>query len=1099
MASTKQTPLRDNIAGENTTTRPHLVDDNDWTVAENVRSIDTLTQQVPRKYRATRLNYFHITSPFPKNPHTVKALANITTGRRDQGILVALTDKHAFQVQKMTPMDISNSVPLGESYPLGLYYNENPATFNFDPKTYMRWATVLYANQLWFTNELNPLHCTDGTRVKKYASKIPSAKYIEAFFDHIVVANDYFDGELSPYRVRWSHLYDPSSWCPKQGNEADFYDIQEWVKTDSLLQGITGMSVLRDSLIVYTASCIVRFQYVGLPKVMQVTPIIMGKGNYLSYGLVKNNDIHYFFDGNEQSFFSFDGQQISEVGQKIRGYFAANISRNYNLAQQTWGYARPENNEICWVFVSTASTGPFDRQIVFNYETQEWHHTVAEDLHSFGGIVRPVRNIATLNLDLYGTSFDGLVGTLDNMADYTSDGSDILGRVWGTKYGMILAEEHVGVTPLNSLIYIAPPLLESKDFTYGSIQEVKEIDTTTIHANYTKASGVEVSISARNFIDDPVVYKVVGIWTPALAERRLSFPRIAGKIFRYKFRVLDTPAVGGDTIVNSSAYAVQHTTNQNFGSGFQGDPEQTNPGVCGPDVLEGTSGFYQPIPCPAGQHYDYVRNMCVPEGTPSLPPPDPNPTSSVLNCTHDAWVVKQFTPLQTTDFIVKLAPAVDDITQAKLYFLLIGAGGGGGGQVSPGSAGTNCVDAIAVNTYAASYTMNCSQFLENLGSLIELHAYNFLGMFSYPDFGSVDPTGLWDTVLTKIAGTHHSYNLSGTSAPPAFTTYMIAEGLQGVYKIPVDVVMSNTLSEQDDPDYPCHFTIEVRALLFVPGLGYVQTPIAKSKSTVPVRISNTPFVPYYSPSSARPYSILFDPLVPRTTMNFQDSADDESAQPFYPDGAETIVDGGGATNATIAVAGGGAGAIVPIQVRLTKNTSYGIRVRVGSCPEEFYNPAGMLTNGSNGRLTSLQIVNPTDNTLIFAGTFIARGGTGGTSPSTNGAGGVVLGGDKPTFSGIAYPVPHQNGANATPAFGGAPWRVFPDATFTNILVGAHFIEKGRPIGGGGVGPGHWNSALTVHEQPQGAGGVPPFDVTNHTRGADGAVFMFICAKDLSPI
>jgi hypothetical protein len=79
-------------------------------------------------------------------------------------------------------------------------------------------------------------------------------------------------------------------------------------------------------------------------------------------------------------------------------------------------------------------------------------------------------------------------------------------------------------------------VLETNDLFYGDLSTVKEVESLLIQATLGTAIGVEVYVSARENLGDDITFKLVGqVWTPSLREGRLSLPRVAGRIIRYRF------------------------------------------------------------------------------------------------------------------------------------------------------------------------------------------------------------------------------------------------------------------------------------------------------------------------------------------------------------------------------------------------------------------------------------------------------------------------------------------------------------------------------------------------------------------------------------
>lgn len=427
---------------------------------------------------------------------------------------------------------------IGLSSGLGTFFIRTQVSFLSD-STYRRWAMAPYNGQLFLTNELNPVCFTDGTTLARYSNPQPSARYLSVFYDHLVLGWPVWQGTASPTKVRWSDLYKLNSWEPQPTNEADSYDVEEWCRSDFPLRGITGFGQSNTTLWVFTPTAILSCRYVGRPKVMQVGErVIRDVGNTLSWGLVSYKDVHYFWDGVEQDFYRFDGEQVNSIGIKIKGFFLSNINQSWPLLQATWGYVRPGRQEIVWCFVSNKQTSlVFDKAVVYNWKSEKWYTASVENLHAFTGPVLPAGRAE----DLVSTA-DTLTGPADQLLQATN----LTPPLWGTVGGAVL-REGVLTDADSSCLAQDTPTLETKDWTYGDLEAIKEGSSMVLHCNYKGAPsgpGVSVEIATRINLDDAVVYQPASTWRNNLVEGRLGTPRTSGRIMRWRFKPLGTTPRG---------------------------------------------------------------------------------------------------------------------------------------------------------------------------------------------------------------------------------------------------------------------------------------------------------------------------------------------------------------------------------------------------------------------------------------------------------------------------------------------------------------------------------------------------------------------------
>jgi hypothetical protein len=453
----------------------------------------------------------------------------------NNGVTMLLGRTKAYQMR--SPID--TSVALTKS-------DGSSVTFEQMPNYSDLWSFTITNGQVYFVNQANQIWRSDGTSLTLLANS-PKARFIENFFDHIVVSNDFFGGEYGPYRVRWSHLYDFDQWTPTAENEADYFDLTGWERLDALMIGTTAMAKLNDLLIVYTQQGVFGARYVGLPKVMQFFPIQTGIGCGLPYSFQSYRGRHYFFDLNERDFYVFDGAGFESIGGPILGYMEDTFLSTYDaLVEQSSSFVYPAQQEIWWQFY----TGTEYKSVVFNYRLKEWRTgTVPTGLTcvSPGGLER-ARTIDELGA----TTIDALSSIAIDQLDASGESplpTLFFGRASGNAWRESVSGDIDGVIIVPS---DGSPVMETND-DFGDGETVREYDTIVIHAKYTTTAGagtgIKVYASARAYVDDTVSWTLLGTWTPALAEGRLCFEKISGRVFRLKFEFVGdgaNPVRGGE-------------------------------------------------------------------------------------------------------------------------------------------------------------------------------------------------------------------------------------------------------------------------------------------------------------------------------------------------------------------------------------------------------------------------------------------------------------------------------------------------------------------------------------------------------------------------
>jgi hypothetical protein len=558
MPSTLQRiPHERDVLGMDVTTLPHLIQEGRWRVMYNMRpSISGVSQVPPWQLKRA------FTADSIKTAVHIPSLNNTRRGVH----VLGLSNSKAYKMNLAPVSDPGfDFIQLPIDGVLGTFTTfigpdaENPSSRQIP------WSVTMYNNQAWFVNHLNKVHYSEGTQVRSVPDS-PMASYIENFFDHLVVANDIFGGDQNPTRVRWSDLYNVTEWTPRPENEADFFDIVDWVSGGLDTYRITGMAKLNDLLVIYTPSSVVGCRYIGKPKVMQFFPIAQDVGNGAPNALVAYRNMHFFYSVTENDFFMYDGQQLSSIGGPIAGASAA--IKTLQLFSQRFdtmlGYVIPEQTEACWVFRTTLlplpSAGTLGSShstysLVYNWRLKEWSIRATKGLNCTQGYHRPVYTI-----DRYtrvGFTMNSLSPNPLSPAtiDYSPTGIDPTTRyfyVASSAGGVGFMEEYDAlwnenliVTPeeIPDPLTYSHPFLETRDMFYGDSSRIKEMSGIEIDSSSPGDLGIKVELSARTHFSEPVVFKNVGTWLPTLPDRHLAFRHVPGRIFRWRFSPMLNPCV----------------------------------------------------------------------------------------------------------------------------------------------------------------------------------------------------------------------------------------------------------------------------------------------------------------------------------------------------------------------------------------------------------------------------------------------------------------------------------------------------------------------------------------------------------------------------
>lgn len=504
MATTRRGNLHDNILGGVDSTLPaHLLSPQQWRTLHNMRMTPAL-EQIPRK-----ILYATVGATNVRNISMLPSASLPGYGK----VLIFGTDKVRLLSTggniDISPTLVSNS-------------------------TFRVFATELYNDSIYYTNDLNPIRVTNGASDAAVSTTAPCARYLCQWFDHLVVGYPTYRGSVFPHRIMISDIYNFSVWEPDLANEADHYDFVEWQQEDYPYIGITGLAKLHGMLFVYTPTAIIPIAYVGKPKVLQVidSGVITRIGNTHPWSLACLDNLHFFYDGIEQQFWAFDGQTPIPIGEPIRRYVIDNINTDPEVASRMWSYVDVNNREIWWVFISTSSS-TFDKAVVFNYRLKRWFTASVENIQAFCGPIFTIKTVGELS---------GIVGNLVGTCGRLGVSTNQVPRIYGAETGKVYREE-LSTDATSALLAQEDPVLETGDLHYGDISTKKENDAMSINALWNTTQdptmNLEVRASGRDYlslvVDWSVASTLAGTWKPNLVEEWLTYSPKVGKVLRYRF------------------------------------------------------------------------------------------------------------------------------------------------------------------------------------------------------------------------------------------------------------------------------------------------------------------------------------------------------------------------------------------------------------------------------------------------------------------------------------------------------------------------------------------------------------------------------------
>jgi len=405
---------------------------------------------------------------------------------------------------------------------------------------YVRPGYVRWHETQFFISEEFPLVAIQSNSVinvdgfNNPGAQYPSGLYLDMFRDHLVVgAISNFKGEQNLERVMFSDLRKYGTWSEDQTNEATSYYLTAKNETNEAVEGCTGMGELAQSFVLYTPTSIEIVEYVGLPQVLNKRRLKGEIGSCFPYGVIPTSFGHFFIS-DENIYFLDESFQVNVIGEPIKNFLFETLTGDLTHRYKLHGWLDRTEDYVWWAFASkNAVAGELDTAIGYNYRLQIWTDTKMPNVHSF----------AQLFIVNNGLKIDDLTGTIDALTPQQID--DLAQQ---TNFKQLRAYGHVnckilsegafdGEDVANDTLDVKEPFVETADMMYGAPERMKEIKSIGLDASYDNAtcSGVEIFVSVREKLLDPIVYQSVGFWTDVIYEKRKTFSPRAGRVLRFKF------------------------------------------------------------------------------------------------------------------------------------------------------------------------------------------------------------------------------------------------------------------------------------------------------------------------------------------------------------------------------------------------------------------------------------------------------------------------------------------------------------------------------------------------------------------------------------
>ena len=365
-------------------------------------------------------------------------------------------------------------------------------------------------------------------------------KYCVVFYNHLVVAHfaeavydvingqaDNFVSSTTPWQVNWSDLNNPDNFFATLNNEADAFVVPANAAFDNTQPGITGMATFYSQNYIFLSDEMYVMNYVGLPNVMQIDCMGTGVGSYFQNGVVSTNKGIFFIS--RDNVCHFDGAAVKKIGYKVASKFFAEVAPASDVFnQKLYGRYDGDKAEVVWTYFIQQNTGVYQcRQMIYQVDYGRFYFRNMPSEDSESADVRAIGKLYQgFQRNIYGASQALYVDYKNGTEDLTQSVRDAVDSAGTKSY--------------------TQPYADTKDFLHDDAFHMKESDSLFIDAAYESADGVELSYSARLFSSLARTFTALTtLWTPSTAEGRLSLPRVAARVFAYRFKFKATKPVGG--------------------------------------------------------------------------------------------------------------------------------------------------------------------------------------------------------------------------------------------------------------------------------------------------------------------------------------------------------------------------------------------------------------------------------------------------------------------------------------------------------------------------------------------------------------------------
>tara|TARA_R100001198_G_scaffold5273_1_gene2634 strand:- start:600 stop:2414 length:1815 start_codon:yes stop_codon:yes gene_type:complete len=342
------------------------------------------------------------------------------------------------------------------------------------------------------------------------------AKAIGVVKDFVWLGNISDSDGVTPNRVHWSGINDPTSWLtPGSAAAAAVQSDRQDLPTGGEVMAITGAIGGLDG-VVFSRNSIFGLSYVGPPTIFQISELERDRGPMARNSVVGVGPFVFYLG--ESGFWAFNGKNSTAIGdQKVDRFFLNDLDQNY--IDRVYGAADPVSRLVYWAYPGSGnSSGQPNKVIIYNWAVDRWATAEVNQEYMFRNlsVSRTLEQLDDFgNVDNLGVSFDdeSWIGGLTSLNGFNSDYK--LCRFTGAALAATLETQELGGT---NRIYINAirPYVDGGTITVGLKHRVAPTDTVTATTlNAVDADGQSHFTVSTRYARAVVNVAAGGNWTHA--------------------------------------------------------------------------------------------------------------------------------------------------------------------------------------------------------------------------------------------------------------------------------------------------------------------------------------------------------------------------------------------------------------------------------------------------------------------------------------------------------------------------------------------------------------------------------------------------------